>query len=57
MCLATPFWRNKYAGLAEEAYNDLGLDAIYMDQACSQKPCYDPDHPHPPGGCICNGEA
>ena len=50
MCLATPFWRNKYAGLAEEAYNDLGVDGIYMDQACSQKPCYDPAHPHPPGG-------
>ena len=50
MCLATPFWRNKYAGLADEAYNDLGVDAIYMDQACSQKPCYDPTHPHPLGG-------
>ena len=50
MCLATPFWRNKYAGLAEEAYNDLGVDGIYMDQACSQKPCYDPSHPHPLGG-------
>ncbi len=50
MCLATPFWRNKYAGLAEEAHNDLGVDGIYMDQACSQKPCYDPNHPHPLGG-------
>ena len=50
MCLATPFWRNKYAGLAEEAYADLGVDGIYMDQACSQKPCYDPAHPHPLGG-------
>ena len=50
MCLATPFWRNKYAGLAEEAVNDLGVDGIYMDQACLHKPCYDPDHGHPPGG-------
>ena len=50
MCLATPFWRNKYAGLAEEAFRDLGVDGIYMDQACSQKPCFDPDHGHPLGG-------
>ncbi len=50
MCLATPFWRDKYAGLAEEAVNDLGVDGIYMDQACLQKPCYDPGHGHPPGG-------
>lgn len=50
MCLATPFWRNKYAGIAEEAVNDLGVDGIYMDQACLHKPCYDPNHGHPPGG-------
>ncbi len=50
MCLGTSFWRNKYAGLAEQAYKDLGVDGIYMDQACSFKPCYDPNHGHPPGG-------
>jgi len=50
MCLATSFWRNKYAGLAEEAFRDLGVDGIYMDQACSHRPCYDPDHGHPRGG-------
>ncbi|MFH1924283.1 MAG: DUF6259 domain-containing protein [Planctomycetota bacterium] len=50
MCLATPFWREKYAGLAEQAFDDLGVDGIYMDQACSQVPCYDPDHGHPLGG-------
>jgi hypothetical protein len=50
MCLATSFWRNKYAQLAEEAFEDLGVDGIYMDQACSQRPCYDPNHGHPPGG-------
>jgi len=50
MCLGTSFWRNKYAGLAEEAVNDLGVDGIYMDQACAHKPCYDPGHGHPPGG-------
>lgn len=50
MCMGTPFWRGKYAGLAAEALNDLGVDGIYMDQACSSLECYDPTHPHPPGG-------
>lgn len=50
MCLATPFWRNTYADLAEKAHSELGVDGIYMDQACSFLPCYDPHHGHPPGG-------
>ena len=50
MCMATPFWRNKYAGIAEEAFDDLGVDGIYMDQACIQPRCYDPNHGHPRGG-------
>jgi hypothetical protein len=50
MCLATEFWRGKYAGLAAEAFNRLGVDGIYMDQACSSLACYDPAHGHPPGG-------
>ncbi|MBN2310774.1 MAG: hypothetical protein JXR94_17505, partial [Candidatus Hydrogenedentes bacterium] len=50
MCLGTPFWRNTYAGLAEEAVLDLGVDAIYMDQACLSLACYDPTHGHPIGG-------
>ncbi|MBW7938551.1 MAG: hypothetical protein H3C63_07005, partial [Candidatus Omnitrophica bacterium] len=49
MCMGTPFWRNKYAGLAAEAFN-LGVDGIYMDQACSSLSCYDPSHGHPLGG-------
>ncbi len=50
MCLGTPFWRNKYAGLAEEAFQKLGVDGIYMDQACSSLACYDANHGHPLGG-------
>jgi hypothetical protein len=50
MCMGTPFWRNKYAGLAEEAFLKLGVDGIYMDQACSSLACYDPTHGHPLGG-------
>jgi hypothetical protein len=50
MCMGTPFWREKYAGLAEQAWRDLGIDAIYMDQACSSLACHDPGHGHPLGG-------
>lgn len=50
MCLATSFWRDKYAGLAEHAMNGLEVDGLYMDQACLQLPCYDPSHAHPLGG-------
>ncbi|MCX6135782.1 MAG: DUF6259 domain-containing protein, partial [Ignavibacteriales bacterium] len=50
MCMATPFWRNTYAGIASEAVRDLGVDGIYMDQACSSLLCYDPTHGHPLGG-------
>ena len=50
MCIGTSFWRNKYAGLAEKAVNELGVSAIYMDQACLSLACYDPAHGHPIGG-------
>nr|HPJ99918.1 DUF6259 domain-containing protein [Candidatus Hydrogenedentota bacterium] len=50
MCMGTAFWRNTYAGLAEQAINGLGVSAIYMDQACTSLPCYDPAHGHPIGG-------
>ncbi|NLN92316.1 MAG: hypothetical protein GX130_03270 [Candidatus Hydrogenedens sp.] len=50
MCMSTPFWRNTYADIAVEALLDLGVDGIYMDQACSSLACYDPTHNHPPGG-------
>ena len=49
MCMGTEFWRNKYAGLAEQAVHGLGVNGIYMDQACSSLPCYDPSHGHPLG--------
>ena len=50
MCMGTSFWRNTYAGLAEEAFNALGVNGIYMDQACSSLVCYDTEHEHAPGG-------
>jgi hypothetical protein len=50
MCMGTQFWRNKYAGLAEEVLQKLGVDGVYMDQACSSLSCFDPVHGHPRGG-------
>lgn len=49
MCMGTQFWRDKYASLGGLACR-LGLDGIYMDQACSSLACYDPAHDHPIGG-------
>lgn len=49
MCIGTSFWRDKYAGLAEQAIG-LGVEAIYMDQACLSLACYDPTHGHRVGG-------
>lgn len=50
MCMGTEFWRHKYAGLAASAFGQLGVDGIYMDQACSSLACFDPQHGHPIGG-------
>lgn len=46
MCIGTPFWRDKYAGLAQEALCDLKADGVYMDQAGVWANCYDPAHGH-----------
>ena len=50
MCMGTSFWRDTYAGIAEAAVRGLGVDGIYMDQACSSLACYDASHGHPLGG-------
>ena len=50
MCMGTEFWRNYYAGLAGTAFGQLGVDGIYMDQACSSLACFDPRHGHAIGG-------
>ncbi|MBN1417753.1 MAG: hypothetical protein JXP34_03200 [Planctomycetes bacterium] len=50
MCMGTEFWRGTYAAIAEAAVRGLGVDGIYMDQACSSLACYDPEHGHPLGG-------
>ncbi len=50
MCMGTSFWRDVYAGIASEAFSSLGVNGIYMDQACSSLVCYDAAHGHAPGG-------
>ncbi|NUM55937.1 MAG: hypothetical protein HUU46_20040 [Candidatus Hydrogenedentes bacterium] len=50
MCMGTLFWRDTYAGLAQRAILELGVDGIYMDQACASLSCYDASHGHAPGG-------
>ena len=50
MCMGTDFWRAKYAGVATQAFNGLGVDGIYMDQACSSMACLYARHGHPLGG-------
>lgn len=50
MCVATDFWKSKYAGLADTALNVYGAGGIYMDQACLGRICYDRAHWHPTGG-------
>ena len=46
MCIGTRFWREKYAGLAQEALCNLKADGVYMDQVGVLASCYDPAHGH-----------
>ena len=46
MCIGTQFWRNKYAGLAQEVLCDLKADGVYMDQVGCLAACWDSRHGH-----------
>jgi hypothetical protein len=50
MDIATKFWRDKYAGIADTVVQQYGIDGIYMDQAVLSLLCWAPDHGHPVGG-------
>ena len=49
MCIGTRFWRDKYAGLAEEVCGGLKAAGVYMDQTGVLANCYDASHGHIPG--------
>ncbi|MDQ8155309.1 MAG: DUF6259 domain-containing protein [Gemmatimonadota bacterium] len=50
MDIATKFWRDKYAGIADTVVKQYGIDGIYMDQAVLSLVCWSPNHGHPVGG-------
>lgn len=50
MDVTTPFWRAKYAGIADTVLAQYKIDGIYMDQAVQSLVCWDPSHGHPLGG-------
>ena len=50
MDIATPFWRNKYAGIADTVIKQYGVDGIYMDQAVLSLVDWSKDHGHDVGG-------
>lgn len=49
MCPATAYWQNKIASTVARLVNDLGVDAVYIDQiaAAWSEVCSDPSHGHP----------
>ncbi len=52
MCPTTALWQTTLSGLADDLVNRYGLDGVYIDQIGISSPqlCFDPQHPHPPGG-------
>ncbi len=50
MCMATQFWRDKYASLCDSVVNVYKTNGVYMDQACLSYMCYDKSHGHEAGG-------
>lgn len=50
MDVTQPYWRDKYAGIADTVIDNYGLHGIYMDQAVLSLVCWDPSHGHPLGG-------
>lgn len=52
MCPSTALWQEKMSQTVSKLVNDLGADAVYMDQIAAATPymCEDRTHSHLPGG-------
>ncbi|MBR2044369.1 MAG: hypothetical protein IJ946_08550 [Clostridia bacterium] len=52
MCPSSKIWREKLTKLITEMFNELDIDAIYLDQLAARVPllCMDKTHNHPAGG-------
>lgn len=52
MCTQTKLWQDRVFELCRRIYEEVGANAIYLDQVAAMPaaPCYDPDHGHPLGG-------
>ncbi len=52
MCPDTPFWQSHVQTICQRLADEVGVNAIYLDQIGAAKPglCYDTAHGHPLGG-------
>lgn len=52
MCPSTARWQEKQMEINDWLINDVGVDAVYVDQIAAAPPvnCVDRTHPHRPGG-------
>lgn len=52
MCPSTAVWQEKQKEIVGKLFNELDMDAVYIDQigAAKANPCADKNHPHPAGG-------
>jgi hypothetical protein len=52
MCSFTAFWQDKVAEIVRRLGEELGFNAVYIDQIGAAGPplCFDPTHGHPLGG-------
>ena len=52
ICAATDAWQQNVADFTHDIIDELGVDAVYLDQISSPNPplCFDRTHDHPLGG-------
>ncbi|MBR4170233.1 MAG: hypothetical protein IKR48_01120 [Kiritimatiellae bacterium] len=52
MCPVTKLWRDRVGSICERLINEIGVNAIYLDQVAAAHPaaCHDRTHGHPLGG-------